>query len=60
MHVISITEPVTTVASGGDTAVRWVALDDRGIELEIVAVVLPDCWLVIHVMPTTFEEVNPE
>lgn len=58
MHVISTTEPVTTVASGGDTAMRWVGLDDRGIE--IVAVVLPDCWLVIHVMPTTFEEVNPE
>jgi hypothetical protein len=26
--------------------------DDRGIELEIIAVELPDMWLVIHVMPT--------
>jgi hypothetical protein len=26
--------------------------DDRGIELEIIAVVLPDIYLVIHVMPT--------
>lgn len=30
----------------------WVGPDDRGIELEIVAVVLPDELLVIHVMPT--------
>jgi hypothetical protein len=32
----------------------WVAIDDRGIELEIVAVVLEDYLLVTHVMPTVF------
>lgn len=30
----------------------WVAIDNRGLELEIVAVVLEDCLLVTHVMPT--------
>jgi hypothetical protein len=30
----------------------WVGADDRGVELEIVAVVLQDLYLVIHVMPT--------
>jgi hypothetical protein len=30
----------------------WVAIDDRGLELEIVAVVLEDYLLVTHVMPT--------
>jgi hypothetical protein len=30
----------------------WEGLDERGRHLEIVAVERPDCWLVIHVMPT--------
>jgi len=30
----------------------WVGEDDRGLELEVVALVLPDYLLVIHVMPT--------
>ncbi|MEI7698103.1 MAG: hypothetical protein WCJ16_08190 [Actinomycetes bacterium] len=30
----------------------WVAKDNRGLELEIVAVVLEDYLLVTHVMPT--------
>ena len=34
---------------------KWVGLDDRGLELEIVAVVPdPDTLLVIHVMPYGF------
>jgi hypothetical protein len=32
----------------------WVGVDDRGMELEIVAVVQPDTWLIIHVMPTWY------
>ena len=32
----------------------WIGPDDRGIELEIVAIVLPDMLLVIHVMPTAY------
>jgi len=42
-----------------DGALSWVGLDDRGIELEIVAV--PDDrhigdWAGIHAMPTEFRE----
>jgi hypothetical protein len=29
----------------------WLGADDRGIELEIVAIETPDYLLVIHVMP---------
>ena len=36
----------------GKTQRVWVAIDDRGLELEIVAVVLEDYLLVTHVMPT--------
>ena len=32
----------------------WVGIDDRGLELEVVGVLKPDCLLVIHVMPTRF------
>jgi hypothetical protein len=30
----------------------WIGIDDRGLELEIVAVVLEEYLLVTHVMPT--------
>jgi hypothetical protein len=30
----------------------WIGADDRGLELEVVAVTKPDCLLVIHAMPT--------
>ena len=32
----------------------WQGLDDRGVELEIVAVVLSEYVLVTHVMPANF------
>jgi hypothetical protein len=35
-----------------DTRLVWFGPDGRGIDLEIVAVVLPAELLVIHVMPT--------
>ena len=34
----------------------WVAEDERGRELEIVAIEKPDCYLVIHVMPTHYRK----
>lgn len=34
-----------------DARIEWLGADDRGVELEIIAVELPDLWLVIHVMP---------
>jgi hypothetical protein len=32
----------------------WQGLDDRGVELEVIAVVLSEYLLVTHVMPTNF------
>jgi hypothetical protein len=53
LHVINTTEPTPTPATEvADARLVWVGTDDRGIELEIVALDLPDEWLVIHVMPT--------
>jgi hypothetical protein len=33
----------------------WIGLDDHGLELEVVAVLKPDCLMVIHVMPNQLE-----
>ena len=40
----------------GPSSVYWLGLDDRGIELEIVALDLADAVVVIHVMPTTLRK----
>ncbi|MGH3800284.1 MAG: hypothetical protein ACRDTD_09165 [Pseudonocardiaceae bacterium] len=37
-----------------DARIEWVGPDDRDVELEVIAVELPDLWLVIHAMPTAF------
>jgi hypothetical protein len=37
---------------GLDQRLVWVGEDDRGVELEIVALDLPDLVVVIRVMPT--------
>ena len=43
----------TLVNDVGDKVQQiWIAVDDRGLELEVVAVVLGNCLLVTHVMPT--------
>lgn len=53
MHVISTTEPIGVPATGDlDARLVWIGKDDRGIELEIVALDLPEAVVVIHVMPT--------
>jgi len=45
--------PLQTLARDDDKVQRiWVALDDRDLELEVIAVVLVNCLLVTHVMPT--------
>ena len=36
----------------------WIGNDDRGLELEIVALISNDYLLVIHVMPTVFRKEN--
>jgi hypothetical protein len=49
-------EPVIVPAPSDDLDDRLVFIgkDDRGIELEVIAVQLTDYLLVIHVMPTEF------
>lgn len=56
-HVIAMTAAtITTDADTGETTLSWVADDERGRELEIVAIEKPDCYLVIHVMPTHYRK----
>lgn len=53
MYVIDTVDPIAVpVTDTADARLVWIGLDDRGIELEIVALDLPEEWLVIHVMPT--------
>ncbi len=47
---MNTTTPIHTTAASGNEALLWVGLDDRGIELEVIAVVAPAVYLVIHVM----------
>lgn len=42
--------------AAADERLLWIGEYDRGVELEIVALVPEDMWLVIHVMPTTYRE----
>jgi len=44
----------TLPVAGSDPKMVFVGTDDRGIELEVVAVVLPRMLLVIHAMPTHY------
>ena len=44
-HVIETTHPTSITTADGSQALLWVGRDDRGLELEIVAVVLPGCHL---------------
>jgi hypothetical protein len=40
----------------GDTTLTWIGNDDRGRELEVVAIEKPDVFLVVHVMPTHYRQ----
>ena len=52
MHVITTTEPVRVGPTPSlDARLVWTGPDDRGIELEIVALDLTQAIVVIHVMP---------
>jgi hypothetical protein len=53
MFVISNVEPTRIPANERfDARLVWIGPDDRGVELEIVALDLPDEIVVLHVMPT--------
>lgn len=51
-HVIETATPsVETDEVTQALIIRWVGVDERGRELEIIAIERSDCRLVIHVMP---------
>lgn len=53
MHVINSVDPDHIVATAtADARLVWIGNDDRGVELEIVALDLDEAVIVIHVMPT--------
>lgn len=53
LHVMTTSDPTVVPATAAyDERLVWIGVDDRGIELEIVALVLVDAVVVIHVMPT--------
>lgn len=54
LHVIDNSPPTDLPAvEDFDPRRVWRGLDDRGLELEVVAIILPTELLVIHVMPTS-------
>jgi len=54
MFVIMTIEPERVAATEvADARLLWIGPDDRGIELEIVALDLGDVIVVLHVMPTS-------
>ncbi len=59
-YVMSTTEPIESTHVATRVLRRtWTGEDERGRELEIVAIDRPDCWLVIHVMPTRYRRREP-
>lgn len=53
LYVMNTVEPEAAPADADfDPRLEWIGVDDRGIELEIVALDLPDAIVVVHVMPT--------
>lgn len=57
-HVLFVLENNESVSvlprDGEDQKLLWVGHDDRGLELEVIALELSECILVIHVMPRSF------
>ncbi len=48
----------TLSIAGSDPKVVYLGNDDKGMEIEIIAVVLPGLLLVIHAMPTHYRRRN--
>ncbi len=52
LHVMATVTPERVPATETqDARLAWAGPDDRGVELEVVALALPGVLLVIHVMP---------
>ena len=60
LHVMNTTEPEVTPADETNNERRlWIGPDDRGVALEIIAIVETDYLLVIHVMPHRYRRSTP-
>lgn len=55
----AVTPEAGVSEESGCNSLTWVGPDERGRELIVIAYERPDVWLVVHVMPTTFERKNP-
>jgi hypothetical protein len=51
LYVMDASEPTVLEEPDQPRRLVWLAADDRGLMLEIVAIETPDYLLVIHVMP---------
>lgn len=58
MHHFEFTRDLAPDGSGKDDRLIWVGKDDRGLELEVIAIELDKMLLVIHVMPRSFRRVK--
>jgi hypothetical protein len=53
LHVLASQDPITVQRIGLDAPTMiWIGKDSRGLEIEIVALDLPEYLLIIHVMST--------
>lgn len=52
--LLAHTQASAVASKTPDPKIRYVGTDERGEEIEVVAVVLPGMLLVIHAMPTRF------
>jgi hypothetical protein len=61
LYVINNYMPIN-IQSDAETKEKllWIGQDERGLELEIVAILLDNYLLVIHVMPTIFRKVEKQ
>lgn len=56
IHVINTVDAVEEDGGRGQMLWTWTGEDERGRELEIIAIEKPDALVVIHVMPTHYRE----
>ncbi len=55
LFVMESCEPMAVLTSDGeDRKLLWIGFDERGLELEVIALELSEFILVIHVMPRSF------
>lgn len=58
-HVMDNQDPTRVSDEEAPDRLVWIGPDDRGLELEVVALDLSDYLLVIHVMPTQLRRRRP-